>query len=50
MRTINNKFLPVVLVMVTAILCVLMYFAGDTTAQTASTIGLNSPTTFPVDI
>ncbi len=52
MRSINNKTLATVLATIIVALGAWAYLTADTVAQTSPspTIGLNSPTTFPVDI
>ena len=45
---INSRIFYAALVFAAAV--ALVYLAGDTVARTAPTVGLNSPTTFPVDI
>ena len=48
MRSTNSRTLVVILITIVVVLGVLVYLAQDTVAQPS--IGLNSPTTFPVDI
>ena len=48
MRSTNSRVLVMILITIIVVLGVLVYLAQDTVAQPP--IGLNSPTTFPVDI
>ena len=48
MQTTNSRILVMILVAIVVVLGVLVYLAEDTVAQPP--IGLNSPTTFSVDI
>ena len=45
---INSRIFYAALML--AALVALVYLAGDIAARTAPAVGLNSPTTFPVDI
>ena len=49
---INSRTFYAALVLAAALVAAaaLAYLAGDTAARAAPSVGLNSPTTFPVDI